>query len=565
MSSSTISDPNRHCFSQSITFTSLQELRKIDTLALMRSNHFSRNDITQLIQKSKPELAAYGREIAKLSSALIAMENAQTELKSYQERLTSLLAPIRKLPAELLSKIFEHCAATSKFGLRRVSIPARVYSQVCSFWRSVARSTLSLWANITFDIRSSIPDDILTTEVASVLELSGQVPLTLTIEDSGCDVREIGPLHPALKAILDQSQRVSSVHLQLPYLESTMELWDLAGLKWDCLQQLDVLLRGPGNRGQYSPIAIFDHAPHLKALVLRRAFKSEVALPWSQIVKFEHHFVTPYGFLGTLACCSNAESARVTGSYTPTEEPSGLATFNHPNLKSLLFEIIDGNSDISNVYLGALKAFAAHCTAPALESLTFLCHRVTSMLRLVDFDPERLRVDLTKFPIRTLTLTNVFPSKTTDFITLLRGVPLLRDLRLTDSRPESRLLHKTDPLGDELLDALFGVTRISQGMRIVNINPLVPQLENLTLESPGYHFTVNKFVDLVRSRWMPFNDESESEPTGGQGRVAVRSLRSISLNLKKEINVPELRQLGYMAVGGLSVLVVDRRGVVFKS
>ncbi|KDQ60406.1 hypothetical protein JAAARDRAFT_174489, partial [Jaapia argillacea MUCL 33604] len=66
-------------------------------------------------------------------------DNALTE----SHIIKSLFAPIRRLPPEILSKIFVHCWEPY-IPLHSISTPL-VLVQVCCFWRLVALSTPLLW------------------------------------------------------------------------------------------------------------------------------------------------------------------------------------------------------------------------------------------------------------------------------------------------------------------------------------------------------------------------------------------------------------------------------------
>ncbi|KAE9387528.1 hypothetical protein BT96DRAFT_751431, partial [Gymnopus androsaceus JB14] len=81
----------------------------------------------------------------------------QNRLREIMLQAQSLLSPIRKIPDEILQRVFDDCceknhfefdANKSKSGLATPAAedtPALVLSSVCSRWRRIALSLPSIW------------------------------------------------------------------------------------------------------------------------------------------------------------------------------------------------------------------------------------------------------------------------------------------------------------------------------------------------------------------------------------------------------------------------------------
>ncbi|KAK7461794.1 hypothetical protein VKT23_008226 [Stygiomarasmius scandens] len=156
------------------------------------------NDLTN-------NLSGYYVEIKRVEEILTKLSRQRDCLERYREEYLTLLSPIRRLPAEILSKIFQYHCQTPMFlqGARishRISglfkqeegitqAPALYLSHVCSFWRELSFSIPSLWASLDIDI-----------DIFNPLSY-GQRRILHTFLDNSCS----SPLTVKLKVGLDYS------------------------------------------------------------------------------------------------------------------------------------------------------------------------------------------------------------------------------------------------------------------------------------------------------------------------------------------------------------------------
>ncbi|THV05900.1 hypothetical protein K435DRAFT_620467, partial [Dendrothele bispora CBS 962.96] len=99
------------------------------------------------------DIATYDAEIDSISLILSRLKEQREAALRMQSIASSLLAPIRKLPVEILTEIFkQHCLKemalfrvhfAETFG--RTMPPALSVASVCRFWRNIANSNAFLW------------------------------------------------------------------------------------------------------------------------------------------------------------------------------------------------------------------------------------------------------------------------------------------------------------------------------------------------------------------------------------------------------------------------------------
>ncbi|KAK7026121.1 hypothetical protein VNI00_015696 [Paramarasmius palmivorus] len=154
-------------------------------LATLRSNHTPSSAniarATVILQEEERELQSYGEEIQHVRQALERLEVERRMLKRRVEERRSWLAPIRRLPMEILSKIFELSDCSLDISKYDVNTTALVLSQVSYYWRSVTIMKRSIWSNIHFEIHKMTKD--LTPLLQTYIDNAAAHPLSIFISD----------------------------------------------------------------------------------------------------------------------------------------------------------------------------------------------------------------------------------------------------------------------------------------------------------------------------------------------------------------------------------------------
>jgi hypothetical protein len=257
------------------------------------------------------------------------------ELRLEQERFqrdlldcSSLLAPIRSLPPEILLEIFTICSTTkisyvdpsvhptyseglhsranaTDDGGGRIKAPMVKLSEVCLAWWNISK-TSSLWSSIYLNINASEENEEDIAKVASfmatVLSRSGDHPLRVKIHYTYPHFAEESPQSSCfglMSALLDTCPRWNSAELDITgginLIESSFHQFTLP---MPCLQFLSLTLRplsGPGyawnpHHWDQSSDQVkqcwrhhFVDAPKLHHVIVNQAAFMAVNLPWSQL------------------------------------------------------------------------------------------------------------------------------------------------------------------------------------------------------------------------------------------------------------------------------------------
>jgi len=136
----------------------------LSTLHALRSLHIPCIHKTIQIQENIDSwllrLSDYEKEIARMETSLDEMKRKRDEIQAYINTRKSLLSPVRKLPMEVLTQIFDFYYVDVGYGLSvkstpgsRIVAPSLTLSHVCTFWRKVTRSQPSLWSSMSLDLR----------------------------------------------------------------------------------------------------------------------------------------------------------------------------------------------------------------------------------------------------------------------------------------------------------------------------------------------------------------------------------------------------------------------------
>ncbi|KAJ3887785.1 hypothetical protein GG344DRAFT_16330, partial [Lentinula edodes] len=108
------------------------------------------------------DAAGYDVEASRLKSQLMYIEAQKKNLQDYTRKIRFLLSPIRRIPNEILIRIFEFACDTNWFTQKpslypqlddqKSQLPALTVSAVCSRWRSLSTSSPRLWNSLYLEI-----------------------------------------------------------------------------------------------------------------------------------------------------------------------------------------------------------------------------------------------------------------------------------------------------------------------------------------------------------------------------------------------------------------------------
>lgn len=223
----------------------------------------------------------------------------------------ALLSPIRRIPQDVLREIFVRCLPTTYNSIMARRQPPLLLGRVCSSWRIISRTTPKLWSSIHIAIPDSFYVVNLTAIVADWLNMSGALPLSITVYQSELHGHRVErDLFPYLISL---SKRWKHIHLSLHPIEFP-PIAALSAEDVPLLESLSIELhKVEGRRLQLTkPCGIFQ-APRLRGLSICASLVFTVTLiSWSKLSEL---IITKTGTrldmdvaFAILKCCRNLTS-----------------------------------------------------------------------------------------------------------------------------------------------------------------------------------------------------------------------------------------------------------------
>ncbi|KAJ7189021.1 hypothetical protein C8R46DRAFT_1341639 [Mycena filopes] len=469
----------------------LPDSARLDQLRhILRSNTVPPeiSSFRRVAEEAPVELARYDAEIERLREHTARLLSERATLSWYSDGCRSVAAPVRRLPTELLAQIFDLCAPDGQEVISDTTTPteeverlAKKYllqlAQVCSYWRSVAMETPTLWSLIVLDTNlwDRLPQSsrTLLNLVASSLQRGGECPLTLHIAVDHGDRNE----RSVLELLSEHSRRWRDVSMWIDppsfsHLVQAKGNLGRLGFLW--------LARNTISRNEIHPARnIFQIAPRLSEVSLEQWHEPVPVLPWNQLSLASLRLVGGVPPARTMQILpSLLNSARL------FIEPNTLSTPLEPPVLSQINNLavhLMGESSVEHPILGTLFQ---SLTLPRLDMFFLVC---------TGFFPRWEQGAFLDFASRsslqtTLMLLHIDVVVITDheLLECLATLPLLEELYIADSGDDS------DPalLTDHLLQMLIGG---SDG------SCLVPSLCYLELTS-RLTFREDVFYDFIASR-----------------------------------------------------------------
>ncbi|KAK0237731.1 hypothetical protein EDD85DRAFT_555062 [Armillaria nabsnona] len=257
-----------------------------------------RNWILPDIALLEGQLPVYDTLIDRLWTVLTALDAYRTNIQKVSEELSSTLAPIRRLPSDILRSVFgeiqrdldgwwpSHYRPTIKFSHDTLTL-----GHVCASWRGIVVSSPELWSHTKITFPSPTVNNpgrfpILKT----ILPLSGQLPLDVRFISEG-DVSS-GEAIEAFSSLLRERHRWRNASLKTP-LDLLGQLRTSSG-KLPCLESLTLVAPSPPRHSRAVPPRdvsdAFIDAPNLRKVVLHKIIdRGSFAFP-SQITHLAASF-----------------------------------------------------------------------------------------------------------------------------------------------------------------------------------------------------------------------------------------------------------------------------------
>ena len=432
-------------------------------------------DATEIINLRKalryatPILHELDDDIAHVQAVLDKLRRKREPLRKFITKQNTILAPIRRVPTEILIEIFILCMGYDKSSFSPKRSPSLV-GQVCRGWRQVALSTQKLWSSITVTsyYRPS------STQAKLWISRASCAPLAIRLYSENTNIEKIRAVIAVLVQHCDRWRHLdlrihptmvpclSSIKHRLPWLES---------------------LRIQLPTRHFHELDIFEVAPRLRILFLGpNILHTMLKVPWHQVKDLHAHVDTVTKCLETLQLMPNLVKCTIQAS--PMSKASillhDIPILTFPHLR--FFHILQLHPDeiFNNIKL------------PIIHTL-----------HVSYYNKWKRREDLKWFSRR-------------PFMSLLScSSHTLRKLvidHLDESEDSARIAHclRASPSLEELClrgGSFAWVTAdlLRQLTRQANIEVLVPRLE--VLEISGYSIPCHHSTSMIESRWRIGDDD----------------------------------------------------------
>ncbi|KAJ7166378.1 hypothetical protein C8R43DRAFT_193380 [Mycena crocata] len=263
--------------------------------------------------------------IARIDSQIRDLMRLRDRERGIIARLRLVIAPIHKLPAELLVEIF--LVATKSLVTTKSWSPfdqterrvVHTLSQVCAYWRRLAHTTPQLWTGYLATTLKKTPSENYLASMKQWLERSSPLPIPVhlhkPIHGKGIDV---GPL---MDVFISVAHRWKSATFYIPSLSF------FSHIPGNVLHTLESLTLASADRKNDARLVTFLNAPRLRLLKLTTRNTALIPMPWSQLTTLTVTDPSPAACLGTLVQCTNVLSATFhTKAWEEIPDASGTVT-----------------------------------------------------------------------------------------------------------------------------------------------------------------------------------------------------------------------------------------------
>ncbi|KAF5365930.1 hypothetical protein D9758_006589 [Tetrapyrgos nigripes] len=485
--------------------------------SMLRTIPFSSSSALRIRRDVEDDIRGFDWEISQLRSRLLYLEELQELLSKHDEQLKSLSAPIRRLPVELLTRIFvavcdgHPITFAAHARMERFGCLPFTLASVCSGWRQIVIDIPRLWSNLK----------LLWAHSASFTHSHLEQSLRLCLVRSKSYALSIGDLLEA----------------KFPSLTS--------GKSFPLLETLEVRHYRAGDG--LPDLFLFNSAPRLHSLKTSQLPPPErlrAFTPRNQITNLEVIYGwSVYAELHNFPNLKSLVYAEVDHEFVPGPEEPPWQTLPHLSMVEFQMSTCEaGHEEISQNHL--LKLLIDKLTLPSLTTLA-----IKNLHKRVDDDsvermfkgnwPHQAFADFFQRSACSLSALHLdhISLPDTDLCSLLKLHPCLIELRVREIRRKDYDFAPY-PLDDgtvfqfqDLITPLLLTTLHAFNHGLTSSSPLVPKLQNLYFAADGDLFDDVLFWKMVVSRWVPNSDTSSCRENASASATRVTCLRSVKLRV----------------------------------
>ncbi|KAK7023069.1 F-box domain-containing protein [Favolaschia claudopus] len=411
--------------------------------------------------------------IARIESQIRDLEHLRDRERGIVTQLRMAIAPVNKLPAELLVEVFLLVCDNPPYQDRIRQTLA--LSQACAYWRRVAHSTPRLFREAVYNTLQRTPSANYLDGTKQWLGRSSPFPISVHLNVSDDRVQA----EPLMDILATAAHRWKTADFRVSSLRT---LSHISAASLSLLERLN--LQSPG-WSHHAEVSAFSAADKLRSVHLDTCLTSRFLLPWSQLTHMSIKDSNPIECLNALVQCTNIVGADFETNPWSWNSPPDIPLGKMTTLERLTSLSLDFEVDCQS---GSCAPFFAHLALPALTSLT-LC-LMDSLWPSAEF---------TQFQIRSPHLEQLRIERsdldTMELLTLFRQASSLISLTL------ECCVHCID---DNIFDAL----RYSP---TATLN-VVPKLTTFVCSYARNRFSEEALDNMIQSRWWTDQELSTLPP-----------------------------------------------------
>jgi F-box-like len=286
--------------------------------------------VRKALQYANSDLCELHGDIASVQAILDELRLKRQSLRKFTIEQDAFLAPIRRLPAEILIEIFMLCINYSLSSCSPNCSPL-LFGQVCRGWQQVALSTQKLWSSITVTYyRPS------RAKAKLWISRTSSAPLTICLTSVNPQTGRVRKIQPVIAVLVQHCDQWR--HLDLRLHNSMLPC--LSSIK-HCLPWLEsIRIEKPT---QPRELDVFEVAPCLHTFISGPDVRLTTGLkvPWHQLTDLNTHIHTITECLNILQLvpnlvkCTLYNQSSLSETSTPLQNIS-ILTFPHLRCFSIL-------------------------------------------------------------------------------------------------------------------------------------------------------------------------------------------------------------------------------------
>ncbi|KIM84159.1 hypothetical protein PILCRDRAFT_818480 [Piloderma croceum F 1598] len=477
---------------------------------LLGGNYIATESQTQMIcdtiSSAQADISQLDGEITRLQAVLDGLAHKRDALHKYTNLHMALVAPIRRLPPEVLSEIFMQCMDEKNLSNLRLNTAPLLVGSVSSRWRTIALSTPRLWASFSLTIRPKyLKTDVVLAK--AWLARADTCPLTICLSSKDCYQNTMKPL---MDVFLLHCEQWYDIYLSVPL----QVLHSLAPAK-DRLPRLQKLYL---NFDLEETISIFKFAPRLRWLRLTTSLApgpSMAKVPWNQIEYLDMGNCQLDQCLDLLRVTPNLEKCAVWLSHS---EPRR----SHSPVQLLRLRSLAIIGDPSNLIDKLLLPNLSEISITALGAPWTATHQLTSLL--------------SQCSLAKLSLCSDEPPSDDVMIQILQTCPSLVELNLRGNCSQCMTRSFLEQFASDR-DREDSITK-----------QLVPMLHTIKVDYSLGYFNIHDFADAIQSRIVLSGNCVASNAIARLQAVTIEHISSffdsnVDSNATCATIIPRLRQL----------------------